>query len=128
MGLAEKRIRQDLEDRVIPEAAREFKEICGGELTIDVDWESFADKESLQEIEHQVIGRVISEVRNICTDELARQAVSESFSRLQIKNLDSADGREILLQDKVLRMQTRWQNFSDIFAWDDIREAIESRL
>ncbi len=128
MGLAEKRIRQDLETRVIPEAIGEFNKLCGGELRIDIDWDSFDSKDSLQEIEHQVIGRVISEIRNLCTDDLAKEAVAESLACLRIKNLENADGRQILLQDKTLSMQTHWQNFGDIFSWDDIREAIETKL
>jgi hypothetical protein len=38
MGLQEKRMMKELNEVTLPERKREVQEICGAEVTFDVDW------------------------------------------------------------------------------------------
>jgi len=92
MGLEEKRMKQHLETEVIPTVSTEMGGCYGGEVSVDVDWETFTAKDSIQEIEHQVLGRVAEAVRELCSDDLAREAMQESANNLDGFRIDFHTG------------------------------------
>jgi len=128
MGLEEKRMKQHLENEVIPGVTEEMGGIYNGETAIEIDWNTFDAKDSIQEIEHQVLGRVIEAVRTLCSDDMAKEAMQESFKSVYIKNLENKDDRLLEFADGKLTLQTTWKDFGSIFTPGDIREKIEAGL
>ncbi len=128
MGLEEKRMKQYLEAEVIPTVSTEMGGCYGGDVSIDIDWETFTAKDSIQEIEHQVLGRVAEAVRELCSDDLAKEAMQESFKTVYVKNLENTDDRKLDFADGKLTLQTTWADFGSIFTPADIRGKIEEGL
>jgi len=128
MGLEEKRMKQHLEAEVIPAVSTEMSGCFGGEVSVEIDWETFTVKDSIQEIEHQVLGRVAEAVRDLCSDDLAKEAMQESFKSVYVKNLETTDDRKLDFSDAKLTLQTTWADFGSIFTSNDIRAKIEEGL
>ena len=128
MGLEEKRMKQNLENDVIPAVSAEMGECYGGNVAIEIDWETFLTKDSIQEIEHQVLGRVSEAVKTLCSDDMAKEAMQEGFKTVFVKNLESTDDRMCTFAEGKLTLQTTWSDFGSIFTPGDIREKIEEGL
>lgn len=128
MGLQEKKLQHALENEIVPESKKTISELIGSQADIEIDWASFNDIRSLQEIEHQVLGRVVEAVRNVCSDDFAKEAMKDGFKLIRVKNLDSADGKNVSFSDGTLGLETKWEDFGSIFTPGDIKQAIEAGL
>jgi len=128
MGLEEKRMKQHLEAEVIPKVSKEIGDCYGGDVSIDIDWETFTTKDAIQEIEHQVLGRVTEAVKKLCSDDLGKEAMKESFKAVYVKNLENKDDRKLDFTEGKLTLQTTWADFGSIFTPGKIRAQIEEGL
>jgi len=128
MGLEEKRLKHRLETEIIPKIATKIGACYGGEVSIEIDWDTFAQVSTLQEIENQILGRVADAVRNLSKDDFAKEALQESFKTIYTKNLESKDDRLLEFSDGKLTIQTMWDDHFSIFTDNDISKVIEAGL
>ncbi len=128
MALEDKRFKQSLTTEVLPEIVKELSDVVGGDVEIDIDWESFTSKESMQEIQHQVFGRVLEALRAIAVDDIGKEALQESMKAVSVIHLPSKDKRECTFEKGCLKLQTDWTDFWSIFSAADIQEIMEKEL
>jgi len=128
VGLEDKRFKQLFTTDVLPEISKQISGIVGGDVEIDIDWESFSSKESMQEIEHQVFGRVLEALTAVAGDDIGKEALRESMKSVSVINLPSKDTRECTFDKGCLKLQTDWTDFWSIFSAEDIQEIMEQGL
>jgi hypothetical protein len=130
MGLNERRKIKELQDTVMPERTAELAEICGGAITYDVDWDSFADDlEALNFMDNISCHRTNMALRVICSDDLGKEAVQEGLKQIKLKNVKSRPEMEISFGGGVLEMHCAYALRTDgMFSDNEIREVLEKGL
>ena len=128
MGLEEKKLKHRLETEVIPNMAAEIGGCYGGEVTIEIDWDTFAQVSTLNEIENQVLGRTAEAIRTLSKDDFAKEALLESFKSIYVKYIENSDDRSCEFSDGRLSLQANWDDHFAIFTDADIRNKVEEGL
>jgi len=130
MGLQERRKIKELEDNVLPERTAELKEITGGDVRYDIDWDSFADDlEGLNYMDNLSCHRTNMALRVICMDELGKEAVQEGLKVIKLKNVKDKNDMSISFNDGVLEMHLAYAlGTSGYYSDGEIREMLLSKL
>jgi hypothetical protein len=130
MGLQERRKIKELEDTVLPERTAELKEITGGDIHYDIDWDSFdGDLEGLNFMDNISCHRTNMALRVICADELGKEAVQESLKTIKLKNVKDKSDMNISLDSGVLEMHCAYaQRTEGMFSDNQIRDALMAKL
>jgi hypothetical protein len=130
MGLQERRLMKDLQDRVLPERSREIAEICGAEIGYDVDWSSLEnDAQALNFLDNLACHRLNMALRTICIDELGREAVRDGLKQVRLHNVATPEQRRITFSDGVLEMHTAFAHgASGMHSDGDIRQVLLAGL
>lgn len=106
MGLAERRMMQELQETTLPAREKEIEEICGKLVPYDVDWQSMAnDSEALRFVDNVSCHRLNMALRVICADKLGRDAVVESLQKVRLVNVKDTASMAITFADGVLEMR-----------------------
>jgi hypothetical protein len=130
MGLQERRKIKELEDTVLPERTAELKEITGGDIQFDIDWDSFADDlEGLNFMDNISCHRTNMALRVICSDDLGKEAVQESLKTIKLKNVKDKSDMKIEFGGGVLELHCAYALRTDgMFSDGQIREALLAKL
>jgi hypothetical protein len=130
MGLQERRMIQELKDKVLPERSQELAEICGAAIPYDVDWPSFADDaQALNFMDNTACHRLNMALRVICVDEMGREAVREGLKRVQVANVATPEQRHIAFAGGVLTLHNAFAHGAQGMHSDGvIREALMAGL
>ena len=131
MGLAERRKIKELQDTTIPERTAELSEISGGgEITYDIDWNSFADDlEGLNFLDNLSCHRTNMALRVICMDEMGKEAVREGLKQIKLKNVKTKPEMYIAFTGSVLEMHCAYAQRTDgMFSDNQIRELLVNKL
>ena len=100
MGLNERRKIQELQDVTFRGQVKEIEEICGVEISYDVDWDSLADT-----------------------------AVRDGLKQIKLKNVKDRPAMQISFNSGVLEMRCAYALHSDgLFSDGEIRRLLEERL
>ena len=104
MGLQERRAMEKAQEW-LPERQAELKEICGGEVPYEVDWDSFeGDAKGIEWLEFNGPQQVSAALRGVCTDDLGRQAVREGVKKVVLRNVAEVEQKKLSFQDGVLTL------------------------
>jgi hypothetical protein len=130
MGLAERRKIKELEDTVLPERTAEPKEITGGDIHYDIDWDSFdGDLEGLNFMDNISCHRTNMALRVICADDLGKEAVQESLKTIKLKNVKDKSDMSLAFDGGVLEMHCAYAQRTDgMFSDNQIRETLMAKL
>jgi hypothetical protein len=130
MGLAERRKIKELEDTVLPERTAELKEITGGDIHYDIDWDSFdGDLEGLNFMDNISCHRTNMALRVICADDLGKEAVQESLKTIKLKNVKDKSDMSLAFDGGVLEMHCAYAQRTDgMFSDNQIRETLMAKL
>lgn len=129
MGLQEKRLMQEIKDTSIPKFKAAVAQLCGAQLEVEVDWDSFSDaNEALRTFDYDALDRLRMALQDICRDDLGKTELGKSFKKYQIKHLPTADGKKLSYADGVLTLQAAFAVDEGSFDNSEMREAIEKGL
>jgi hypothetical protein len=131
MGLAERRKIKELQDTTIPERTAELTEISGGgEISYDIDWNSFADDlEGLNFLDNLSCHRTNMALRVICMDEMGKEAVREGLKQIKLKNVKTKPEMYIAFTGGVLEMHCAYAQRTDgMFSDNEIRDVLMQGL
>jgi hypothetical protein len=131
MGVNERRKIQELQETTFPARTAELAEICGGgNITYEVDWDSFADDlEALNFFDNLSCNIVNMALRVICADDLGKGAVRDGLKLIKLKNVKTLPEKLISFKDGVLEMHCVYSLHGDgTFYDDEIRHVLEEGL
>ncbi|MEP7364862.1 MAG: hypothetical protein ABI972_16535 [Acidobacteriota bacterium] len=130
MGLNERRMIKELQDKTFPERVKEIEEICGKAIPYDVDWDSMADDaEALRFIDNISCHRLNMALRVICSDDMGKEAVRETLKTIKLKNVKETGDMKMEFSGGVLEMHCAYAlGTTGMFRDDDIRKLLEKNL
>lgn len=130
MGLAERRMMQELKEKTLPAREQEIAEICGKPIAYDVDWQSLAeDAEALRFLDDLSCHRLNMALRVICMDALGKEAVVEGLKKVRLVNVKDAAGMGMRFADGTLEMRCNYAvGAQGMHSDGDIRLFLEKSL
>ncbi len=106
MGLAERRMMQEMKDTTLPAREQEIAEICGKAIPYEVDWASMEqDAEALRFVDNVSCHRLNMALRVICADSLGREAVAESLLKIRLVNVKEPAEMKVVFDAGTLEMR-----------------------
>lgn len=130
MGLAEKRLAQEIKANKLPEFEKKLQDMAGYPINVTLDWDTFTayDSYPLSRLDI-VFSDVSSFMKKICSDELGKEALQEKMKTIHLINTDSRDKVSMEFKDDtlVMTMQLVGDSFN---AYRDyqITEYVEAQL
>jgi hypothetical protein len=130
MGLTERRKIKELQDTALPGRVAELKEITGGDIAYDIDWESFNDDAAgLNFLDNLSCHRVNMALRVICSDELGKEAVQESLKSIKLVNVKTPAEMSMTFGGGVLEMHLAYAlGTNGYYSDNDIRATLMKGL
>ena len=107
MGLREKKLRTVIENENLPFHVRTFKDYCGGDLEVEIEWDQWMnDHEGLLNLNGYQIQQFTDALNLVGHDADTKQAVGEGVRKLKVVRAESPDGKSIELADGTLTITT----------------------
>lgn len=105
MGLAEKRLAQEIKAQKLPEFEKKLQDIAGYPINVTLDWDTFTayDSYPLSRLDI-VFGDVSSFIKKICSDELGKEALQEKMKTIHLINTDNKDNVNMEFKEDALVM------------------------
>lgn len=130
MGLAERRMMQELKETTLPAREKEIEEICGKAIPYDVDWDSMAsDGEALRFLDNVSCHRLNMALRVICMDAMGKEAVAEALKKVRLVNVKEKSAMGIVFADGTLEMRCAYALGAEGMHSDNaIRQILERGL
>jgi hypothetical protein len=130
MGLEERRRIKELQDTTLPGRVAELKEITGGDIAYDVDWDSFAnDAAGLNYLDNLSCHRTNMALRVICSDQLGKEAVQESLKTIKLVNVKTPAEMSIDFGGGVLEMRLAYAlGTNGYYSDNEIRDTLMKGL
>ena len=119
MGLAEKRLAQEIQNEKLPAFETKLKDIAGYDIKVDVDWPTFTAYDSYPLSRLDIVFDDLSGfVKKICSDDMGKEALQESMSTIKLTNVENNDDVKMELADKVLDLKFKlvgdsWSSYTD---------------
>lgn len=106
MGVEAKRHMKHFQDDILPAEVKKFKESCGFEIPVDVDWESFGN--DADRIRGLSSNRGLTELNEafskICKDQIGKDGVKAKIQRLSFKNIADKANKKMILENGVFKI------------------------
>lgn len=105
MGLAEKRLAEEIKTEKLPAFEAKLNERAGYPIKVDIDWASFTafDQYPLTRLDI-VFDDIEGFVKKICQDDLGKEALKDKISTIQLTNTDQRDAVKMELKDSTLAL------------------------
>ena len=104
--MQEKRSIKAAEDGWLPQRQKELAEICGKEISYEVDWDSFAGNlKAIDWLEFNGPQQVSGAFRGICKDEIGKEAVQEGIKKIVLRNVSEIGDKALTFTDGVLELR-----------------------
>ncbi|MCR6640235.1 MAG: hypothetical protein NVV82_14905 [Sporocytophaga sp.] len=105
MGLAEKRLAEEIKTNKLPEFETKLQDKAGYPIKVDIDWASFTayNEYPLSRLDI-VFSDIESFVKKICTDDMGKEALKEKMSTIYLSNTDQRDAVNMELKDNKLSL------------------------
>jgi hypothetical protein len=105
MGLAEKRLAENIKVEKLPAFESKLNEIAGYPIKINIDWATFTayDEYPLSRLDI-VFDDLGSFVKKICADDMGKEALKEKMEIISLVNTDSRDAVTMELKNKTLAL------------------------
>ncbi|VXB20221.1 conserved hypothetical protein [Flavobacterium sp. 9AF] len=109
MGLAEKRLAEQIKTDSLPRFESDLQEITGYSVKVDIDWNTFTafDSYPLSRLENYVFSDVKDAIKKICQDEMGKEALKEKLTAIHITNTDKDEEFKMELKDSTLFLTER---------------------
>lgn len=130
MGLAERRMVQELRDVTLPGREQEIAEICGKAIPYEVDWASVEnDAEALRFVDNVSCHRLNMALRVICADAMGREAVASTLAKIRLVNVKEPAEMKVTCEGGVLEMRCAYaQGALGMHSDNVIRQVLEKAL
>jgi len=107
MGLKEKKLRTVIENENLPFHVRTFKDYCGGDLDIEIEWEQWMnDHDGLLNLNGYQVQQFTDALNLVGHDADTKQAVAEGLHKLKVVRAESPESKSIELADGTLTITT----------------------
>jgi len=107
MGVEAKRAMKHFQDDIVPAEVKRFKESCGFEIPVDVDWDSFGN--DADRIRGLSSNRGLTELNEafskICKDQIGKDGVKAKIQRLSFKNIADRANKQMTLETGVFKVE-----------------------
>jgi hypothetical protein len=105
MGLQEKVWIKRWQDQGIPTLQKHIKEQCGGDVAIEVDWNTVAvDINVAQHFEGTALNPIRDAVYTICRTEVGKGALKDGLKKITLKNVTDPNERQASMKEGVLSL------------------------
>ena len=127
--LEAKRLRQAITEK-LPEHQATFTSLCGGSVTIEIDWSSIGkEKEALETLRSNYgAERVVQGFQGVCTDKTGKDAVKAKIKTLKLVNTRDAAKVGISISGGTLTATLSWSAGSPGMNENEIAAAITKQL
>jgi len=130
MGLAEKRLAEEIKTDKLPKFESKLNEKAGYPIKVNIDWASFTafDQYPLSRLDI-VFDDIEGFVKKICQDDLGKEALKEKLSTIQITNSDKREDLKMELKDNTfaLHFQLAGDQFSS-YTDSQMADYVEKQL
>lgn len=105
MGLREKRIIEYLQNEQIPFHQRNFKDITGCDLAVEVDWDDWSsDYDGVLNLNGYVLQQFTDSLNQIGLDNAAKEALGEGIKIVKVVKVGDPADRGLQLEGGVLTL------------------------
>jgi len=103
MGLKERKLREVIENENIPFHVRTFKDYCGGDLDIEINWEQWHnDYDGLLNLNGYQLQQFTDALNLVGHDAITKEAVAQRIQKLRIERVEEPNARSLDLKDGTL--------------------------
>lgn len=130
MGLAEKRLAEEIKTDKLPAFESKLNDKAGYPIKVDIDWASFTAFDSYPLTRLDIIFDDIEGfVKKICQDDMGKEALKEKMSTIKITNSDKQEDLKMELKDNTfnLHFQLAGGTFSS-YTDSDMASYVEKQL
>jgi len=107
MGLKEKKLRAVIETENIPFHVQTFKDYCGGDLTVEIDWAQWNnDYDGLLNLNGYQLQQFTDALNLIGHDAITKEAVAQQVRKLRIERAETPDAISMGIKDGTLVIAT----------------------
>lgn len=105
MGLAEKRLAEEIKTEKLPELESKLNERAGYPIKVNIDWDSFTayDKYPLTRLDI-VFDDIEGFVKKICQDDMGKEALKDKMTSIQLSNTAQREEVKMELKDNTLTL------------------------
>ncbi|MFM9946418.1 MAG: hypothetical protein ACKV1O_00615 [Saprospiraceae bacterium] len=107
MGLAEKRLAQQVQQNDVPKFQEQLKTTLGYEPALEILWDTFTayDSYPLSRLTGVVFRDLNNGLKDIAKDDLGKEALKEAIASIKFENTDDPDATVYSLKNKELYMK-----------------------
>lgn|SRR5690606_18235973 len=108
MGLAEKRLAQEIKNDKLPAFESKIKDLAGYDIKVDIDWDTFTayDSYALSRLDI-VFDDLSSFVKKICSDDLGKEALKEKMSTIKLTNVENREDTSMAFDGNVFDVKVK---------------------
>lgn len=107
MGVEAKRHMKHFQDDILPGEMKRFKDSCGYDVAVDVDWASFGN--DVERIRGLSSNRGLAELNDafkaMCKDQIGKDGVKGKIQRLSFKNIADKANKKMVLESNVFKIE-----------------------
>jgi len=130
MGLAEKRLAEEIKTDKLPAFELKLNEKAGYPIKVNIDWASFTayDQYPLSRLDI-VFDDIEGFVKKICQDDMGKEALKDKLSTIQLTNIEQRENVKMELKDNTLSLdfQLAGDTFSS-YTDSQIADYVEKQL
>lgn len=131
MGLREKQWVREYKEEKMPQFQDKLKELTGGgQIEVEVDWDTFITSEkALEYFHHQGLDYIYNAISRICYNDFGKAAIREGLKRIVVKNFGDNKQVKVSFADNTLYVNGAWAADSGGYPSEtDIQRVIEDGL
>ena len=104
MGLAERRLAEQIKTEQVPEFLADLQSAMGFAPEVEIDWNSFLSYNEfpLHRMKNNVFATLIEAMERIGRDAIGKEALAEGIHKIVIKNAATREELVLNLSDKIL--------------------------
>jgi len=107
MGLKERKLREVIENENIPFHVQTFKDYCGGDLDIEINWEQWNnDYDGLLNLNGYQLQQFTDALNLVGHDDVTKEVVAQRVQKLRIERVENPDAISMDLEDGTLAIAT----------------------
>lgn len=111
--LETKRMQENIKEKITKDKAK-FKELCGYDVDVDVDWTSFGHNKAALEGLWSNLGveRMVDSFKGVCTDKTGKDAVKSKVKKLRAVNVADKSKVKATVSGGTFNAELDWQSGS----------------
>jgi hypothetical protein len=107
MGVEAKRHMKHFKDDIVPAEMKRFKESCGFEVAVDVDWDSFGnDADRIRGLSsNRGLAELNEAFHHLCKDQIGKDGVKAKIKRIAFRNIADRANKKMVLEKDVFKIE-----------------------